>query len=247
MKILVFQHVAHEILGTLNPTLKDAGFRIRYVNFGRHPDAVPEVERYHGLVVLGGPMNVDQTDAYPHLDTEVKAIEVALRREIPILGICLGAQLLAKALGATVSPSPVKEIGWYDVAPTGEAGGDPLLGHLENSEQIFQWHGDTFSVPHGARHLARADGCPNQAFRYGESAYGFQFHMEVDEPLIERWLHVPDHVRELHALKGDAGADEIRDDTTRYMNRLSEIADRTFRGFVELFGERTIYRRLPSR
>lgn len=247
MKILVFQHVAFEILGTLNPLLKDAGFRLRYVNFGRHPHAEPEIERYHGLVVLGGPMNVDQTDEHPHLLTEMRLIERAMKREMPILGICLGAQLIAKTLGAAVRPSPEKEIGWYDVTPTRDAGGDALLGHFAPREQIFQWHGDMFDLPRGAVHLAASPGCENQAFRYDDNVYGFQFHMEVDERLIERWLHVPHHERELHELKGSAGPDEIRRATPLHMPRLSELADRTFREFVKLFGERTVYRQLPSR
>ncbi len=247
MKILVFQHVAHELLGTLNPLLKDAGFRIRYVNFGRHPHARPEVERYHGLVVLGGPMNVDQVDRHPHLRTELELIEEAMKRGMPILGICLGSQLVAKTLGAEVRPSPEKEIGWYPVTPTPAAADDPLLGHLEPSEKIFQWHGDAFEIPHGAVHLASSPGCPNQAFRYEDNVYGFQFHMEVDEHLIERWLNVPDHQRELHALKGEAGPHEIRSVTPSHMPRLSTIAERTFREFVKLFGHRIVFRQLPSR
>jgi GMP synthase (glutamine-hydrolysing) len=247
VKLLIFQHVAFEILGTLNPLLKDAGFRLRYVNFGRHPHAEPEIERYQGLVVLGGPMNVDQVDAHPHLLTEMRLIERAMKREMPILGICLGAQLIAKTLGAAVRPSPEKEIGWYDVAPTEDASADPLLGHFEPRERIFQWHGDMFDLPHGAVHLARSPSCENQAFRYDDNVYGFQFHMEVDEHLIERWLHVPHHEKELHELKGDEGPQEIRRATPEHMPRLTELADRTFREFVKLFGERTVYRQLPSR
>ena len=104
-KLLVFQHVAHELLGTLNPLLKRAGFRIRYVNFARYPDAQPSLYGYDGLIVLGGPMSVNDTNRLPHLITELKVIEDALRREIPVLGICLGAQLIAKTLGADVYPN----------------------------------------------------------------------------------------------------------------------------------------------
>jgi len=247
VKLLVFQHVAFEILGTLNPLLKDAGFRIRYVNFGRHPDTEPDIDSYHGLVVLGGPMNVDQTDRHPHLETEVRLIERAMQRKIPILGVCLGAQLIAKALGAKITRSPEKEIGWYPVSPTRAGMEDPLLRHFGACEQIFQWHGDTFEIPGGAVHLARSPGCPNQAFRYADNIYGFQFHMEVDPSLIDRWLRISAHQKELHALKGDLGSDEIRRHTERNMQRLSELADKTFRQFVRLFGERTVYRQLPSR
>ncbi len=247
MKLLVFQHVAFEILGTLNPLLKDAGFRIRYVNFGRHPDAEPDIDGYQGIVVLGGPMNVDQVDQHSHLATEVRLLQRAIDRDIPILGICLGAQLIAKALGAKVVPSREKEIGWYEVSPTPEAATDPLLRNFGASEQIFQWHGDTFAIPDGAVRLASSNGCDNQAFRYRDNVYGFQFHMEVDPSLIERWLNIPSHQHELHALKGPPGAEEIRQETERHMQRLSELADQTFRNFVSLFGERQLYRQLPSR
>ena len=179
-RLLVFQHVAHEILGTLDPLLRDAGFRIRYMNFGRQPDAIPSLESYHGLVVLGGPMNCDQVDRYPHLGREVEAIEQAIDDGKPVLGICLGSQLIARALGARVRKNPVKEIGWYDLEPTEAGRSDPLLGRLGARQKIFQWHGDTFDIPDHAVRLASSPDCPNQAFRYGENVYGLQFHLEVD-------------------------------------------------------------------
>ena len=123
-RLLVFQHVPHEILGTFNPLLKYAGFRIRYVNFGRTPDATPNVEKYDGLIILGGPMCVDQIESHPHLQTEIDAIKLAMEQHMPVLGICLGAQLIATALGAQVKRNPVKEIGWYDVTPTTEGNKD---------------------------------------------------------------------------------------------------------------------------
>ncbi|MFQ5903231.1 MAG: gamma-glutamyl-gamma-aminobutyrate hydrolase family protein, partial [Candidatus Binatia bacterium] len=133
-KLLVCQHVAFEILGTLDPLFKSCGFRIRYVNFGRHPDAQPSLEGYHGLVVLGGPMNANQVDQYPHLATEMNLIEQAIGKGIPVLGVCLGAQLIAKALGAKVTENQEKEIGWYDVSPTEEGKSDPLLAHFRDKE-----------------------------------------------------------------------------------------------------------------
>jgi GMP synthase (glutamine-hydrolysing) len=126
-KLLVCQPVPHEILGTLNPLLKRAGFRIRYVNFGRHPDAEPSLDGYAGLVVLGGPMSAYDDHRLPHLGVEMKLIEAAMQRNLPVLGICLGAQLIARTLGARVYANPIKEIGWYVVSPSGEAELDPLL------------------------------------------------------------------------------------------------------------------------
>src|SRR2546422_8336102 len=149
-KLLVFQHVPHEILGTLNPLLKGAGFRIRYVNFGRHPDAQPTIDGYHGLVVLGGPMSVNDSDRLPHLATEMKLIEEAMKRNLPVLGICLGAQLIAKTLGARVYPNQEKEIGWYDVTTTQEAESDLVFSQFQGIENIFQCHGVTLDIQHSA-------------------------------------------------------------------------------------------------
>ncbi|MGH7855957.1 MAG: glutamine amidotransferase-related protein [Candidatus Binatia bacterium] len=237
-KILVCQHVPYEILGTLDPLLRRAGFRIRYVNFGRHPHAEPDLAGYHGLVILGGPMNVDEVERYPHLATELRLIEQAIEREVPVLGICLGAQLIARALGAEVRPGRRKEIGWYDVATTPEAAGDPLLGHFRPVERIFQWHGDAFAIPRAAVRLASSDLCANQAFRVGRNVYGFQFHLEVDAPMIERWLSVPSMRAEIESLGGAVDPEAILRETKTYVARLGELSDRTFGGFVRLFGHR---------
>ncbi len=120
-RLLVFQHVAAEPLGTLDALIRARGHRIRFHNFERHPDAQPNVDRYRGLIVLGGPMNVEDQHRRPHLKTELLAIERALRQEKPVLGICLGAQLLAHVLGAPVRRHEQHEIGWYDLLVT-EAG-----------------------------------------------------------------------------------------------------------------------------
>ena len=234
-RLLVFQHVAFEILGTLNPLLKKSGFRIRYVNFERDPDAVPNVDGYHGLVVLGGPMNVDQVEAHPHLAAEVSAIRQAIEGDIPVLGICLGAQLIARALGAPVTVNPEKEIGWYDVAVSDAGREDPLFAHFADTEKIFQWHGDTFAIPAGATHLASTPSCRHQAFRHGDKVYGFQFHMEVDEPLIERWLTVPVHQEEIRASDGRIEPDRIRAETDAHIRSLKRLARRTFEEFIRLF------------
>ena len=246
-KVLVCQHVAYEILGTLNPLLKRAGLRIRYVNFGRDPHARPSLDGYHSVVVLGGPMNVDQTDEHPHLATEVELVRGALDRGMPVLGICLGAQILARALGAEVRPNGEKEIGWYPVSPTPEGESDPVLRHFEGTEQIFQWHGDTFEIPDGAVHLATSPGCANQAFRYGDNAYGFQFHLEVDEPMISRWLEVPHHVREIAALDGKIDPERIREQTPARIGRLKQLSESVFSEFVTLVGKKKRLQALPSR
>ncbi|HEY7322299.1 MAG TPA: gamma-glutamyl-gamma-aminobutyrate hydrolase family protein [Candidatus Binatia bacterium] len=246
-KLLVLQHVAHELLGTLNPLLKRAGFRLRYVNFARRPDAQPSLDGYDGLVVLGGPMSVNDTDRLPHLATEMKLIEEVLRRELPVLGICLGAQLIAKTLGASVYQNKEKEIGWHDVSPTDEAEGDPLLGAFRKSEKIFQWHGDTFDIPKSTLHLAFSSLCANQAFRYGTNVYGLQFHLEVDEPMIYRWLRVVENKKEISTLGGTIDPERIHRETPLHIERLQQLGDCVFTQFIQLFGVQNRTITLPAR
>ena len=237
-KLLVFQHSASEPLGVLDPMLRDAGFRVRYVNFSRDPNATPDVSRYNGLVVLGGPMHVDQTAAHPHLLTEIAALREAVRRDMPILGICLGAQLLAAALGAAVRPHSVREIGWYRLAPTPAAAGDRLFRHIAGAPHVFQWHAYTFDVPHGAVHLASTGTCANQAFRWGSRAYGLQFHLEADEAMIRRWAHVPAYRAEIEAEGGPAAVERVLEETHRHMAAALDTGRRVFGEFIELFAWR---------
>ncbi len=246
-RIIVCQHVAYEILGTLNPLLKEAGLRLRYVNFERDPGARPTLDGYDGLVVLGGPMNVDQTEEFPFLATEVELVGEAIARDMPVLGICLGAQVIARALGAEVRVNPKKEIGWYPVSVTDEGRSDPLLGHLDGTEQIFQWHGDTFDIPEGAMRLASSPHCANQAFRYGDKVYGLQFHLEVDEAMIARWLEVPHHVKEIASTGGLIDPQVIRESTPANIARLKELSGLCFGAFVDLFGQRAKDQVLGSR
>lgn len=245
-KVLVFQHVPYEILGTLDPLLRAAGYRIRYVNFGREPDTEPDVDKYQGLIVLGGPMNVDMVEKYPHLKTEVRLIKRAMEQGIPILGICLGAQLIAKTLGAKVGKNSEKEIGWYDISLTDAGKEDPLMRHLVDTRSIFEWHSDTFELPKGAVHLASGSTCLNQAFRYGENVYGFQFHMEVDEPLVERWLNTPVYQAEIAQTDGKVDPARIRQQTSEKISGLNELSIEVFGEFLNLMGRRKRFTRLGS-
>ena len=233
-KVLVFQHAPSEPLGVLDPMLRRHGLRLRYVNFWRNPGAEPDVSRYNGLVVLGGPMHADQTGAHPHLLTEIAVIREALRLGIPVLGICLGAQLLAAALGAAVRPNPVREIGWYRLRASAAAAADPLCRHLAETPHVFQWHAYTFDLPQGAVHLAATDTCRNQAFRYGSRAYGLQFHLEADEAQIRRWLHIPAYRAELDPGRAEA----IEAETPLRIGPALNLSERVFGEFLELFAWR---------
>ncbi|MBU2676102.1 MAG: type 1 glutamine amidotransferase [Gammaproteobacteria bacterium] len=246
-KILVFQHVPFEPLGTLDPLLKAAGFRIRYVNFGREPDARPELEKYEALIVLGGPMNSNQIDTYPNLITEVDIIREAVERNMSVLGICLGAQLLATSLGGSVSRNAVREIGWYDVELTEAGIDDPVLSTFTRQQEVFQWHEDGITLPPGAVHLAGSDASPVQAFRYGDHAYGFQFHLEASRSLIERWLTVPAHQAVLDDEKGRIDAEAIRRQTADSIVPLQALSRETFSKWIEQFEIAPRQQRLPSR
>lgn len=246
-KLLVLQHAATEPLGVLDPLLREAGFRIRYVNFARDPFAQVDVSRYSGLVVLGGPMNVDQTDRFPHLLHEIEVIGAALAREIPTLGICLGAQLLAAALGAHVHPNPVREIGWYPLTLSAAASSDPLFKHLSSDAPVFQWHAYTFTEPRETVHLASTVSCANQAFRFRDFAYGLQFHLEVDAPLIERWLQHSQLRHELEPLGGERHACEVQAQTAVHLQRSQAQAAALFSAFIERFGWRKTRVVLSSR
>lgn len=234
-KIMVLQHVGHEPLGTLNPALKAAGFRIRYVNFGRDPHSEPNLEGYRGLIVLGGPMGVYEAEAHPHLKVELKLIEAALRLDIPILGICLGSQLLAHVLGAKVYKAPRMEIGWCPVKVTAEGKEDTLFGHYESLERVFQLHQDTFEIPKSAKHLLYSDECAGQVYRYGAKAYGMQFHLEVDKPMIHRWLKIADNIQMLAASKGQYTHEQIVSDTETHFQRCSVLSAQTFAKFIDIF------------
>lgn len=247
-KILVFQHVPYEPLGTLDPLLREAGFRMRYVNFGRDAAQRPALDRYAALIVLGGPMNANEIDDHPNLKTEVEILREALERQMSILGICLGAQLLAKALGGSVAQNDRPEIGWHDVALTAAGKADPLLSAFAPTQRVFQWHADGIALPPGCMHLAHSPASRVQAFRSGEYAYGLQFHLEVDHLLIDRWLAVPANQPLLEQERERVDPERIRQQVPHYIDELQALSRETFGRWIEQFDASVPRRRLlPSR
>jgi GMP synthase (glutamine-hydrolysing) len=235
----------------LETILDEAGVPYQYVDLFQEIPPRLDVDRLPGLIVMGGPMNVDETEQYPFLAREVQWIQQALAARLPVLGICLGAQLIAKALGARVYPlrkrgpqTPLKEIGWYDIELLPQAAGDPLLGACFDGRvaaasaavTVFQWHGDTFDLPPGVVHLARSAACPHQAFRHGDRAWALQFHIEMTAAMIDDWLGVPGNCRELHELDYiDPAA--IRAQTPQELPALQVLAGRVLRRFAALCRE----------
>jgi GMP synthase-like glutamine amidotransferase len=189
MKSLIIKHVDIEGPGLIEYFLNQK--RIPYQVLCLDSDArLPKLEGFTHIVILGGPMNVYEEDRYPFLREEDLFIKEAIQRGKIILGICLGAQLIAKALGAKVFKAPVKEIGWHDVSLTRIGLQDPLFSKLPRTFPVFQWHEDTFEVPKSGKLIATSSSVPHQAFRYGDNACGLQFHLEVTEKMIKEWMEI---------------------------------------------------------
>jgi GMP synthase-like glutamine amidotransferase len=171
------QHVQFEGLGCIRPWLLSEGYEISSTRL-YESITLPSLDGLDLLVVMGGPMSVNDKDEYPWLAKEKAFIRRAIDSEIPVLGICLGAQLIASAMGANVYPNPEKEIGWFPVQGTSPSISDSLF-RFPPSTPAFHWHGETFDLPQGATRLASSEGCLNQAFQLGTSAIGMQFHLET--------------------------------------------------------------------
>lgn len=185
---LAIRHVAFEDLGLLEPLLAARGFAVRYVEAGVDDLAALDARAPALVVVLGGPIGVYEAGDYPWIADEIRLLERRLAADLPTLGLCLGAQMMAAALGARVYPMGVKEIGWSPLTLT-DAGRASPLAHLDGAHTaVLHWHGDTFDLPGGATRLASTAVCANQAFARGNRALGLQFHPEVTEDGVERWL-----------------------------------------------------------
>src|SRR5574337_162800 len=186
MKCLALQHVSFEDLGVFKPVLVEFGFSTDYRQAGVTPITSAEWIGADLVVILGGPVGVYERDKYPWILDEIEGLKSRLARQVPTIGICLGAQLMAAALGSRVYPGTEKEIGWgrLDIAESGRHSG---LSHL-GGVQTLHWHGDTFDLPVGSTLLASTARTPHQAFSLGNFALAVQFHPEVDGNNLERWL-----------------------------------------------------------
>jgi GMP synthase (glutamine-hydrolysing) len=229
--VTVIQHEQVEGLGTIAESLADAGVGARYVRAHAGEAIPPALHDAVGLIVMGGPMGVYEADRFPFLRQEMRLIEQALKSERPILGICLGSQLLAHTLGAEVKPVGKKEIGWFDVRLNDAAARDPVWKGIDPGFTAFHWHGDVFSLPTGAVHLASSDLSPYQAFRH-ESAYGLLFHLEVTEGIVRDMVRTwPEELRE-ERLDGE----RIVHDAADYLPPMRKIANEVFGRFVAMLG-----------
>jgi GMP synthase (glutamine-hydrolysing) len=232
--ILFLTHQASAGPGVLGQALAEAGvpyFEARTWELS----SPPSLDGISALIVLGGEQNADDIARHPYLATNRALVEEAIRRDMPVLGVCLGAQILARALGGRVVPAAVREIGWQPIEATTEGRDDPVVRPLTRVGRLFQWHEDCFEVPPGAVLLARNDVGP-QAFRFGKTAYGLQFHLEVTEETIAEWVAETDPV----ALRDTWGSsrEELVAGAARYLEAQAGAARAALDGFLALLGER---------
>ncbi len=223
MKALVLMHVESEGPGTLGTFLEGNGVEIEIAKLYAGDPVPSEIDRFHAVISMGGPMNVYEEDRYPFLKYETEFLKKVIDANIPVMGVCLGAQMIAKACGEKVYRAPEEEVGWCEISLTEHARDDLLFKNLPQTLTIFQWHGDTFDIPHGGILLARSEVCENQAFKY-KNAYGLQFHVEVTEEMLAEWFEDSEQKNEIlakyHSLKTE----------------LNKNAEKIYRGFLELLG-----------
>lgn len=223
---IAIRHVAFEDLGLLAPIMERAGWSVSFCDAAVDDLSDRAVKDADLLIVLGGPIGAYETDSYPFLTGEIALLESRLRRNLPTLGICLGAQLMAQALGSRVFPGGIKEIGWGTVDLTADGKASCLRG-LQT--KVLHWHGDTFDLPKDAVRLASNANYPNQAFGYGRNALALQFHLEADPRQLEEWY--VGHAVELSAAR--ISVPELRAATRALVRPVAAQAEHVFGDWLD--------------
>ena len=232
MRTLVLQHIACEPPGYYEDVLLGRGAVIDRVEVDEG-DPLPDWREFDLIVAMGGPMSVNDEDEFPWLAHEKRLIAEAVHAGTPFWGACLGVQLLASSLGARVHPGPEPEVGLLPVTLTAEALSDPVFAGLPPELLTLQWHGDTFELPPDAVLLAGSAAYPNQAFRYGERAYGVQFHLEVTPAMAKEWAAVPEYRDSLDRTLGPGAFPALLDSLERNIELLGDSARRIFSQWLE--------------
>jgi GMP synthase-like glutamine amidotransferase len=233
MRFLVFQHVGVEHPGAFRDLWRREGIVWDTVAFDRG-DAIRPLDHYDALVVLGGPMDVWEEAAHPWLAAEKRAIRrwvAELGR--PFLGICLGHQLLANALGGRVGRARIPEVGLSEVAFTADGRSDPLFAGFRDGMEVFQWHAaEVTSVPAAARVLAASPACAVQALRWGRAAYGLQYHVELTAETVREWRSLPAYAASLESALGAGAAERLEAEVAQRLPHFAEAAERLNANFL---------------
>ncbi len=212
MRLLIVQHVSGEGLGLLEDRLINNGWELDNRSMDIPGSSLPEnLDGYHAFIILGGPMGAYEEDVYPYFYQVEKLVREAVAKDIPTVGICLGGQIIARALGADVGPNPKKEIGWSLINILDEGKSSSLFYGMPNILSVFQWHEDTFSLPKGAVLLASSEECRNQAFVYRKNIFALQFHLEVNPDMIKNWTEL--YRNELIGFGGPGAAARLQRNT----------------------------------
>jgi len=231
MDFLILQHVKIEPPNLIGEVLRDAGHSLHTLHLNCGDTLPADTRDFSGVVIMGGPQSANDT----HLDyirDELAWIGERIREGMPMLGVCLGAQMMARAAGGSVSTSPEREVGWYPLYPTGDAVSDPLFSALPaRGLTMLQWHGETFALPESATLLVTHNKVPGQAFRLGRAQYGMQFHCEVDAPLIEQWLAAGDSER---AWLGETGIERLHEQTPQFLDPMRGFCRQITRNWLKL-------------
>ncbi len=210
MRLVVFQHEPEEHPGFWRELLRGEAAEVLTAEMDAS-QPIPPLETADALLVLGGPMSANDADSCPWLPAEIAAVREVATAGLPVLGVCLGAQILAKALGGSVARNPQPELGLLEVELTEAGAVDLLFRGWPRSAAVIEWHCDTFTVPPGGVLLATSPTCRNQAFRYGTAAYGVQFHPEATPDMVAAWCHGPDYETTLRQLRSPPESDPFSD------------------------------------
>jgi len=229
--VLIFQHIWCEAPGIFLELLREQSHPVETVKLFEGDRPPEDLSRFSGLLVMGGPMSVNDEADHPWLKTEDRLLKEALTLDFPTLGICLGSQLIAKAAGAAVRQGPRKEIGWYPIRLTAAARHDRLFRELPETIEVFQWHGEYFDTPPGAVSLASSELYSCQAFSIGQNVYGLLFHLEVTRQMVKEWVGT--FKEELNGVKEYIRPEAIFERLPQRIDELNRQARMLFARFCE--------------